>query len=132
MPNRVIEIHDSGLESLSIDSDQVVLDFWAAYIHQSDGRPAIDPGTGWVQRAIVRIYGRIESGALKELPCDLSDGFLMINDEKFKNVIPVPLDCQGNIRLNLISEFAEEINIQGRHVKLELIGEPTYVEKFPG
>ena len=76
MPNQAIEIHDSELESLVVSEGHVVLDFSSAYIHQSDGRPGVDAGTGWTRHIVIRVRGDIVTGSLTELPCDLSSGHL--------------------------------------------------------
>jgi hypothetical protein len=132
MPNRAIEIHDSELDSLVASDGQVVLDFSSAYIHESDGRPAIDAGTGWTQHAVIRIKGEIVAGLLTELPCELSSGYLTLMGEQSNNLIPSPLDCEGNVELHLTSQFGESVHILGNRVTLELLGQPTYVERFSG
>jgi hypothetical protein len=53
--NRVIEIHDSALDAITVEAGTAVLHFPEIYIHLSDGRPAVDVGTGWTQEAVIRI-----------------------------------------------------------------------------
>jgi len=132
MTNRAIEIHDSKLQSIAISAGHVVLDFSSAYIHQSDGRPSIDAGTGWTQHAVIRVRGDVVSGSLTELPCDLSSGYLTLNGQHSDNLIPIPLSCDGDVELRLTSAFAESVQVRGNRVTLELLGEPDYVEQFPG
>jgi hypothetical protein len=132
MTNRAIEIHDSILQSIAISAGHVVLDFSSAYIHQSDGRPAIDAGTGWTQHAVIRVRGDVVSGSLTELPCDLSSGYLALNGQHSDNLIPIPLSLDGDVELHLTSAFAESVRVHGNRVTLELLGEPDYVEQFPG
>jgi hypothetical protein len=132
MSNQAIEIHDSTLESLTCDAGHVVLGFSAAYIHKSDGRPAIGAGTGWVQRAVLRIHGEIADGSLTKLPCDLMDGCLTLGGEQSGILIPAPLRFSGDTELVLTSEFAESVRICGNQIVLELVGEPKYVEQYPG
>lgn len=55
MPNRAIEIHDSAFNRITLEADVAVLHFPEVYIHSSEGRPAVDEGTGWAQEAIIRI-----------------------------------------------------------------------------
>ena len=131
MANRAIEIHDSKLQSIAISAGHVVLDFSSAYIHQSDGRPAIDAGTGWTQHAVIRVRGDVVSGSLTELPCELSSGYLTLNGQHSDNLIPIPLSCDGDVELHLTSG-AESVQVRGNRVTLELLGEPDYVEQFPG
>ena len=53
--NRAIEIHDSALDQITLADGVVVLHFPQVYIHWSEGRPAIDAGSGWTQEAVIRI-----------------------------------------------------------------------------
>jgi hypothetical protein len=130
MPNRAIEIHDSTLESLTVEVGHVVLSFSAAYIHQSDGRPGIDAGTGWIQHAVIRIRGEIANGSLAKLPCGLMSGYLELDGQESDNHIPIPLSFTGDVELALTSEFSETIKIRGNHIALGLLHDPKYVEKF--
>ena len=131
MPSRTIEIHDSEVDSVLVDTGKIVLDL-SAYIHESDGRPAIDAGTGWVQHAVIRVHGDVVAGSLTEFPCDLSSGCLILKGERSDNLIPIPLDCDGDVELQLTSKFGESIHIRGHRIVLELLGEPDYVEEFSG
>jgi hypothetical protein len=132
MPNRAIEIHDSKLQSIAISVGDVVLDFSSAYVHQSDGRPGIDTGTGWTQHAVLRVRGDVVSGSLTRLPCHLSSGHLVLNGEHSDNEIPIPLSCDGYVQIHLTSVFGETVQVRGSRVTLELLGAPEYVEEFPG
>ena len=40
--NQAIEIHDSTLDQITLESDVAVLHFPKVYIHSSEGRPSID------------------------------------------------------------------------------------------
>jgi hypothetical protein len=128
----MIEIHDSVIESLVHEERMIVLKLSHAYIHESDGRPGIDPGTGWGQRAAISIRGEIVAGGLSELPCDLSSGSLTLGGGKSDNSIPAPLNIKSEIDLFLVSALGESITIRGSEIVLELIGEAEYIEEFPG
>ena len=76
--------------------------------------------------------GTIE-GSITEWPTVSYEGTLEIDGEASENIIPIPLDRKGNIRLTLKPSFIDDpIVVRGNHVRLELQGAPTYVEKFPG
>lgn len=132
MPNRAIEIHDSMLAALTVQSGHVVLSFSAAYIHETEGRPGVDAGTGWKQHAVIHVRGEITSGSLNKLPCGLTDGYLDLDGQEFDNEIPIPLSFTGDVELSLTSEFGETVKIRGNHIALGLLHEPESVEKFPG
>jgi hypothetical protein len=56
-----IEIHDSAVDNITVEAGAAVLHFPEVYIHSSEGRPAVDAGTGWTQQAEIRIgNARIE------------------------------------------------------------------------
>ena len=74
MPNRAIEIHDSVLADVSFSQGEAQLHFSSVYIHQSEGVPGRDAGSGWVQKAVLRIYDARVKGAFSEFPVDLGDG----------------------------------------------------------
>jgi hypothetical protein len=57
------------------------------------------------------------------------DGTFVVGEEWYENSIPVPLESTGSIQLHL--EFdRRKITITADGVRLELCGDPNYVEKF--
>jgi hypothetical protein len=130
MANRAIELHDSTLEALIESDATAVLHFQPAYVHESAGQPGWDSGSGWVQQARLHVAEAQVTGLLSELPCDLWGGELRIDDEVFNNCIPIPLDRQGAVRLHL--KCSANIHISGTAVRIEMLGDPTYVEEFRG
>ena len=136
MNNRIIELHDSEIESIEIDADQTIITFSHAYIHQSDGVPGIDSGTGWSQKATLRINDASSLGMPKHLPYRIDDGVLKLGDTEYPNEIPIPLSHNGAVTLNLLVANAEdgysEISVAGSGAELELIGEAEYIEDFAG
>lgn len=137
MQNQVIEIHDSALDQIAIEGDVAVLHFAEVYIHSSEGRPAIDAGTGWAQEAVIRIENAHVEGEFSQESRDayggyshyLSGGSLGINGSVSRNLFPLPLDVQGDIELKLEC-WGNVVRVQGTSAKLELIGTAVYVEKF--
>src|SRR6476659_4651676 len=107
MQSRAIEIHDSALDEITLEGDVAVLHFPQVYIHSSEGRPAIDAGTGWTQEAVIRIENaRIDGKFCPEsreayggYAHYLYDGSLTINGSVSSNLIPIPLDVKGEIDL---------------------------------
>lgn len=127
--NREIEIHDSILDSLSLRDGLVVLHFSSVYIHESEGVPGVDAGSGWVQEAYLKIGSAVVVGSFSELPRDLEHGYIKLGITLSDNMIRVPLDRQGAVELRLGGR-GEVISITGISAKLELVGEATYVEEF--
>lgn len=58
-----------------------------------------------------------------------SHGSLRINDSVSDNLIPIPLDVQGDIELTLEC-WGDVVAVHGDSARLELIGRAEYVEEF--
>ena len=137
MENRAIEIHDSAVDQITLEAGVAVLHFPKVYIHSSEGRPSIDAGTGWTQEAVIRVANAHIEGKFSQESRDayrgyahyLSDGSLRINGSVSDNLIPIPLDVQGDIALTLEC-WGHVVHVHGNSGRLELIGRPEYVEEF--
>lgn len=130
MPNRAMEFHDSTFDGLHWCGTDLTLTFSAAYIHQSEGKPGVDAGSGWVQEVRLHISDATLTGETLDLPCDLYDGSISLDDDRFDNCVPIPLDYRG--RIEVILEQESRVNAVGTRLLVELLGEPKHVEKFPG
>jgi len=128
--NSAIEIHDSVIDAITNVDGKAVLYSSSAYIHKSLGKPGVDPGTGWVQRAKLTIVDATIKSTLNLFPGDLLGGYLRLGDSIFDNEIPIPLNFRGDTELRLESWNDQIILVSGRGAELELIDEPTYVEDF--
>ena len=58
------------------------------------------------------------------------DGEIVVAGERHANLIPVPLEVAKPTELRLICDSIHTVTITSRGVRLELIGEPKYVEEF--
>lgn len=128
--NAKIEIHDSKVAEISRLDGAVLVHFLPAYLHKSQGRPGLDPGTGWVQEARLLFSDANVSGCLPDLPCDVTDGELLVGAERHDNAIPIPLTAVASTELRLVFDPAHIVLVTGQAVRLELVGEPRYVEPF--
>ena len=128
--NTAIEIHDSRVAEISERAGTVIVHFLPAYLHKSEGRPAIDSGTGWIQEARLVFFEASVSGEFPDWPCDIMDGGITVDGERHDNLIPLPLEAKGLIELRLICDSIHTVAIKGRGARLELVGEPRYVEYF--
>jgi hypothetical protein len=50
--NSLIELHDSRVSNVTRGAGTVTIRFDPPYLHNSEGRPAVDPGTGWIQKHV--------------------------------------------------------------------------------
>lgn len=130
MPNLALEFHDSTFAAVEQNGSNLVLLFSAAYIHQSEGEPGVEAGSGWAQEVRFHISHAFVSGEILDLPCDLRDGFVSVGDRAFQNLIPVPIHYEGRIDIEL--EERSKLRITGTSLRVELCGEPKYVEEFHG
>src|SRR5690606_33839184 len=130
--NAAIELHDSVLERLEPRPAALEIHFSHAYLHRSPGEPGVDPGTGWSQRAILAIRSGTVDGALPPLPADVADGRLRVPGTVHENCIPVPFEHGGAVELTLELSTGHVITVAGSKAALQLVGEPQFIEDFPG
>lgn len=108
----------------------MALRFSAAYIHNSEGEPGVDAGSGWVQELRLHISDALQIGEIIDLPCDLWRGSICLGEKRLENVIPIPLDYRGRVEVKL--KQTNEMTITGSSLRVELCGEPKYLDEFPG
>lgn len=128
--NTAIEIHDSKVTEITNRCGTVIVHFQPAYLHRSEGRPGFDPGTGWVHEARLIFSGATIEGDFPNWPCDLIDGELFFGIERHRNSNPVPFETEILTELRLVCAVNHTITITGQAARLELLGEPKYVEEF--
>ena len=126
----IVELHDSKVAEIVDCHGTVTVHFSPAYLHKSEGRPGVDPGIGWVQNARLVFEDASIHGGIPKLPCDVMDGELFVGAESYGHLIPVPLEVTTAIELRLVFDSARTVTVKGRGVRLELLGEPRYVEEF--
>lgn len=132
MANRVIELHDSEVSEIFQASQQVTVRFSAAYVHESEGTPGVDPGKGYVQGAELIVNKATMEGGLPDFPADISEGSLTLNGMRADNEIPVPFIFSGDFLMELTFISGHRIKVTGAAGTLSLFGDPEYVEDFPG
>ena len=100
---QAIEFHDSEVLSITEQDQRVVIEM-VVYLHVSDGRPAFDRGTGWTQHASLTLEGATVSAHVVA-PFGLVDGLLVVGEQRFDNLVPLPFEAAGEVRLELISDI---------------------------
>ena len=129
--NEAIELHDSELGAVTLTDDTAILSLRPANLHRSAGRPGSDAGSGWSQDATITILGVTHADVLSNpMPITISDGFLRIESHVYENIIPAPANFAAAIELRLVPSNCDAITIRGGHIKIELSGPATYIEKF--
>jgi len=130
--NQCIEIHDCVLDRILTSNGVTELYFASVDVHQSQGKPGVDPGIGWFQEAILRIFDVQAPPALPKLPIDLPNGQTVLGERISDNEIPLPLDYRGKfeLRLNPAQNPGEILLFVGSGAEITLLGEPEEAENF--
>ena len=127
------EFHDSVLAVIKEEAAQCVLEFRPAYVHRSEGRPGIDAGDGFWQDLQIVIGGANVKKPSLNLPSSISDGILTVGGIRMSNIAPTQLHEEKKVSLKIIMKVGGvEIEIEGRSIEVRTIGEPEFVETFPG
>ena len=130
MEHAAIELHDSTLERVERDGDDLVLTL-SAYVHRSKGAPGVDAGSGFSQLAEVRLRGGRATG-VPGGPIVLGTGTAYVGAHQHRNLVPAPLDHAGAARIELFGQRGEHLVVEGASLHVTLVGESEYVEEFPG
>ena len=128
--NTAIELHDSKAAAIAVRDGSVVVHLKPVCIHKSEDRPGCDAGTMWVQESRLIFTKAVVSGGLPDFPCDIMGGELVVGDKRYDNLIPTPLAVAEPAELRLVFDAVHTVKIAGRSVRLELVGEPVYLEEF--
>jgi hypothetical protein len=132
MMNSAIEIHDSNLAGVESVGRDAVFHLDAAYVHRSEGRPGIDPGSGWLQDIDLVVSGAVIESLPEELPGALADGVLSAGGTAWDNLIPLPLAVSGAVALSMTTSGGELVLVHGSGAEIVPRGEPRFIEPFPG
>src|SRR5215212_312920 len=88
--NSALEFHDSRVSSITSDGTHVSMRFGAAYLHESEGVPGVDEGTGWVQEGQLVFSNAVWRGSFEIEDGWLIEGELTAASEEPRSMIPVP------------------------------------------
>ena len=128
MENRAVELHDSRVVATEWTGADLVLRM-SVYLHQSDGQPGEDRGTGWTQDAELRV-GTATPIELPSAPLWILDGTIEVGQRVFENLLPVPFDHQGRVAVKL-NGAAGKLHVVGVGATLTLLGKPVFIEDVP-
>ncbi len=130
--NRMVEIHDSTFAGIEAVGPDVVVRLAPAYVHHSEGRPGVDPGSVWLQDVDLIIRQAAIESSPSRFPGWLSEGILSIGEAIWENVIPLPLTAPGVVSFSADTGEGETLVVRGMDAEALPRGEPRYVEPFPG
>jgi hypothetical protein len=124
-----MEFHDSWLESAELGADGAFL-LLKAYVHRWEQVDGIWKGTGWSQPISVTI-GPPAIGDETTEELGLYGGCLTIDSRVHNNWLPLPFSAEGQVALRFDLTEGGIIEFMGRNVRVEAVGEATYVENLP-
>lgn len=130
MPNRAVELHDSQVASIRWEGGTCVIEL-AAHMHESDGTPGVDAGTGWTQPAQLTLHGAQAELIPGTLPLWILDGSVKVGNTLFENMLPIPFESTGITRLRLLGADGV-LQVSGSGLSLQPTGVAEYLEDFPG
>lgn len=129
--NTALEFHDSKINSIRHTASALHVVFSKAIVHQSEGRPGIDPGVCGIQTVEV-VFGApqviTQSG-----PClgTVSDASLSISGIHCE-LLQIPISLPGHIVANFVLTDNSSISLTAASVHSEAQSAYLYVEPFPG
>jgi hypothetical protein len=129
--NAAIEWHDSQVDLVEQLGEDCLLTL-TAYVHRSEGEPGVAAGSGWSQRAHLRILRARVEGTVPPLPLTIATGRLTAGASALVNLVPVPSVFREPVRLELVGEGAESLVVLGEAAEVALVGEARYLDEFPG
>ena len=135
--SRRTELHDSVLAIMWYEqSGEAVLIFQHLYVHESKGRPGVNVGVGWFQRAELVIHDASVADFIRAWPFEIYDGEAVVDGTAYSNGFPLPLRCRESFKIVLEGSDDEQnlrrIEIEGSGAVLTFVGEPGTPETFPG
>jgi hypothetical protein len=128
--NRGIEFHDMRVERIERTDRSITL-WLSAFMHESEGRPGRDRGTGWNLPARFVVESGEFDRPFSSSSLWVTEGRIAVDNRLFDNFIPLPLDAPGKIRL-ILSGAEGDLVISGVRAYVEPTGPAVYVEEFPG
>ena len=128
-----LELHDSVLAGLKWDGPTAVLQFRPAYLHQSAGRPGIDPGEVYIQDYDLVVSDARLGDDAPALPFIVWDGALAFGAQELVNLLPGDLHGTQPVFLRLVPAAGHrELTVSGTALALHPAGSPQFIESFPG
>ncbi len=113
-----VEIHDSRLVGVSRVGRDLVLHLAPAYVHRSEGRPGVDPGTGWLVDLDLMVLEVVVESLPSNYPVNLADGDFRAGERRWDNLIPLPLDVAGAVSLDAIAAESEPLVVRGSGARI--------------
>ena len=113
MSGRVLELHDATIDAVQAEDGDLLLSC-SVYVREA--------GAGEFRDAVIRIKDGVSELEELELPCLLEGGSLVLNDDRYDDAIPLPLEQEGEVALLLAPVESTELIVRGAGIEVELLG----------
>ena len=134
--NRLIELHESVIEDVVREGDDLVVLFSHVVVHETLGTPGVDAGICLSQQATLRITNGRSSPEALRWPVRITDGELRLGDQVLDNLFPTSIDHEGRILFSLLVSDDEsvftQLGIAGTGVQVRTHGLAEFLADFPG
>jgi hypothetical protein len=125
-----LEFHDSTLTGFDARDTRVEL-LLDAYIHRWERLDDQWRGTGWMQGVRIVVSNAVGPSAVPVLPVEISDGWLRLGAVAHNDLVRLPLQASGAIRIWLQLNTADVVEFTGSAVRIEATADARYVEELP-
>jgi hypothetical protein len=125
-----IELHDSVVNAIAVSDESVTIHL-TAYVHRWEQRDGSWAGTGWTQPVTIVVRKPTMPIATIETPVDVSDGSVRVNEAVHDNLVPVPFESIGAVRVVMHLVDGAVIEVVGDQMKLAATGDGRFVEDLP-
>jgi len=129
--NEALEFHDSRAEAVQREAGVLRISLKPAYVHRSSGRPGLDPGKGYAQ-AIDLLFSEARVDIQGACIGELSSGSISCNGDTTDNVVPLPLNCAGNVEATFEFTSGGVLRILALACASSVQGEARFVEDYEG
>lgn len=124
----VIQLTGSTLADATADADTVCLTLAPGRLLKSQGVAGVDATTLWDQVVRLEFTAAEPPGNWPALPAAVEGGRIRVNSMTYVDMVPVPLESAGLIRLELyVAGAADTVVVQAEEVKLVLAGDAHYL-----
>jgi len=127
MDSTSIELSGSQVAAVTVDGEQIRIEFEPAYLVKS--MTGSTERTRWHQNGTLVFDGAEvdSSSAMPVFPARCTGGDVGENVYTYRDMIPVPLESRGQAHCAL--KFgAAELRVTARAVRLEMLDVPKYIE----
>ena len=122
-----LEFHDSDVTSIATSADEVWLHL-DAYVHRWEQRNGEWAGTGWTQPVTITVRKPSMLVARVERSVGVSAGRICVNDAVLANLIPLPFEGVGAVRVMMQLVDGQVVHLDGDRMTLAETGEARFVE----